>query len=165
MTRTGPSDPSDPTEPSDQTDPSDPTDEEAAMGEGPQVNEGIVLSGNAQVHNAALAAGRYATATTHNTGGTTDPATAEALRDALETIGVLRRRLARAESSPDLSPAQREEADAEADALEGELASDEVDRNSVTGRLTRLRLLVGNATALLGLVASAQESVRAITGG
>ncbi|MEV0036356.1 hypothetical protein [Streptomyces sp. NPDC050804] len=147
------------------------------MGEGPQVNEGIVLSGNAQVHGSALAAGRGATATTHNTGADAATVSAEAVRAALETIAELKRRLD--EPGPDagteagtgaaadveLSVDRRREARAAADALEEELTAGEVDQERVAGRLERLRTAVGNATALLGLVASAQESIRAITGG
>ncbi|MFE4174594.1 hypothetical protein ACFRR7_21505 [Streptomyces sp. NPDC056909] len=147
------------------------------MGEGPQVNEGIVLSGNAQVHGSALAAGRGATATTHNTGADAATVSAEAVRAALETIAELKRRLdepgpgAGTEAGTgvaadvELSVDRRREARAAADALEEELTAGEVDQERVAGRLERLRTAVGNATALLGLVASAQESIRAITGG
>ncbi|MEV7678146.1 hypothetical protein AB0O64_06265 [Streptomyces sp. NPDC088341] len=147
------------------------------MGEGPQVNEGIVLSGNAQVHGSALAAGRGATATTHHTGADAATVSAEAVRAALETIAELKRRLdepapgAGTEAGTDaaadveLSVDRRSEARAAADALEEELTAGEVDQERVAGRLERLRTAVGNATALLGLVASAQESIRAITGG
>ncbi|MYZ40374.1 MULTISPECIES: hypothetical protein [unclassified Streptomyces] len=150
------------------------------MGEGPQVNEGIVLSGNAQVRNSALAAGRGATATTHNTGADAATVSAEAVRAALETIAELKRRLgepapgagtggtgtgAGAAADVELSAERRQEARAAADALEEELAAGEVDQERVAGRLERLRTAVGNATALLGLVASAQESIRAIAGG
>ncbi|MFE4828786.1 hypothetical protein [Streptomyces sp. NPDC056672] len=147
------------------------------MGEGPQVNEGIVLSGNAQVHGSALAAGRGATATTHNTGADAATVSAEAVRAALETIAELKRRLDEpgpgagteagtgAAADVELSVDRRREARAAADALEEELTAGEVDQERVAGRLERLRTAVGNATALLGLVASAQESIRAITGG
>ncbi|MFD8965166.1 hypothetical protein ACFV0C_09210 [Streptomyces sp. NPDC059568] len=155
------------------------------MGEGPQVNEGIVLSGNAQVRDSALAAGRGATATTHNTGADAATVSAEAVRAALETIAELKRRLNEpapgagtggastgsagtgtgAAADVELSAERRQEARAAADALEEELAAGEVDQERVAGRLERLRTAVGNATALLGLVASAQESIRAIAGG
>ncbi|MFE1957412.1 hypothetical protein [Streptomyces sp. NPDC059479] len=150
------------------------------MGEGPQVNEGIVLSGNAQVHGSALAAGRGATATTHNTGADAATVSAEAVRAALETIAELKSRLAEpapgagtgsagtgtgAAAEVELSAERRQEARAAADALEEELTAGEVDQERVAGRLERLRTAVGNATALLGLVASAQESIRAIAGG
>ncbi|MGW6742592.1 hypothetical protein ACWGDX_18040 [Streptomyces sp. NPDC055025] len=147
------------------------------MGEGPQVNEGIVLSGNAQVHGSALAAGRGATATTHHTGADAATVSAEAVRAALETIAELKRRLDEpapgagteadtgAAADVELSVDRRREARAAAVALEEELTAGEVDQERVAGRLERLRTAVGNATALLGLVASAQESIRAITGG
>ncbi|MEV7424519.1 MULTISPECIES: hypothetical protein [unclassified Streptomyces] len=131
------------------------------MGEGPQVNEGIVLSGHAQVSGSALAAGRNASATAHHTVGAASAADAEAVRAALDAVGELRRLLADAE----LPAGRRSEAREEADAIEEELAADEVDQDRIVGRLERLRTLVGSATALLGLVASAQESVRAIAGG
>ncbi|MFF3753022.1 hypothetical protein ACFYYH_21560 [Streptomyces sp. NPDC002018] len=144
------------------------------MGEGPQVNEGIVLGGNAQVRDSALAAGRGATATTHHTGADPAAVSAEAVRAALETIAELRRRLdepdpgADTATGPDMDllPAERRrEARAAAQELEEELASGgEVDQERIAGRLERLRTAVGNATALLGLVAAVQESIRAITG-
>ncbi|RDG38947.1 hypothetical protein [Streptomyces corynorhini] len=131
------------------------------MGEGPQVNEGIVLSGNARVSGSALAAGRNASATAHHTAGATGAEAADAVRAALDAVGELRRLLADAE----LPPGQRRQARDETDAIRDELSSDDVDPGRIVGRLERLRTLLGSATGLLGLVAEAQESVRAIAGG
>jgi hypothetical protein len=116
----------------------------------PQINHGIVIGGNARVSDSALAAGRGASARR-------DGADAQALRAALAAIGELRCRLDVLEGT--------EAAREEADALTEELAAEDVDGGRVSERLTRLRTLIGDATALTGLVTAVHESVRAITGG
>ncbi|MDX2642918.1 hypothetical protein PV341_04895 [Streptomyces sp. PA03-1a] len=116
----------------------------------PQVNHGIVIAGYARVSDSALAAGRGSSARKDGTD-------AEALRAALAAIGELRRRLDALEGA--------EAAGEEAGALADDLTAEEVDGRRVGERLTRLRALVGDATALSGLVTAVHESVRAITGG
>ncbi|MGW3242947.1 hypothetical protein [Streptomyces sp. NPDC001070] len=116
----------------------------------PQINHGIVIGGNAKVSDSALAAGSGASA--HR-----DGTHAQALRAALAAIAELRRRLDALEGT--------EAAREEADALTQELTADDVDGGRVGERLTRLRALIGDATALTGLVTAVHESVRAITGG
>ncbi|MFE0625465.1 hypothetical protein ACFW3D_00680 [Streptomyces sp. NPDC058864] len=119
----------------------------------PQINHGIVIGGDARVSDSALAAGRGAYARRDGT-------EAEALRAALTAIGELRRRL----DSLEGTEAAREEADALADDLRAG-GPGGVDGRRAGERLTRLRALVGDATALTGLVTAVHESVRAITGG
>ncbi|MEU1615684.1 hypothetical protein ABZ479_00125 [Streptomyces sp. NPDC005722] len=119
----------------------------------PRINHGIVIGGDARVTGSALAAGHGASA---HRGG----ADAGTLRAALAAIGELRRRLDGLEGAD----AAREEADA----LAADLRAAEpggVDGHRVGERLTRLRALVGDATALTGLVTAVHESVRAVTGG
>ncbi|MGW2350590.1 hypothetical protein [Actinacidiphila glaucinigra] len=119
----------------------------------PRINHGIVIGGDARVSDSALAAGPGAYARK-------DGADAEALRTALAALAELRRRL----DAPEGTQAAREEADALADDLLA-VAAGGVDGRRVGERLTRLRTLVGDATALSGLVTAVHESVRAITGG
>ncbi|AXG77622.1 hypothetical protein [Streptomyces paludis] len=127
-----------------------------SVNDGPQMNEGIVIGGNAQVSGGSMAAGRNARAVSYQLpGGAADP---EALRAALESIAELRRALAAETATPS-------EALAEAEAAEVDLAATTPDPDRVLGRLERLRALLGSGTALLALVASAQESVRAIVSG
>ncbi|MET9876001.1 hypothetical protein ABZZ36_15425 [Actinacidiphila glaucinigra] len=122
----------------------------------PRINHGIVIGGDARVGDSALAAGRGAYARKDGTDG----ADAESLRTALAAIAELRRRLDALEGTQ----AAREEADALADDLLAG-AAERVDGRRVGERLTRLRALVGDATALTGLVTAVHESVRAIIGG
>ncbi|MEW1724260.1 hypothetical protein [Streptomyces sp. NPDC093109] len=130
------------------------------MGDGPQVNEGIVIGGNAKVSGGSMAAGPNARAVSYQLpGGAVD---AEALRAALDSVAELRRALA-AESAT--APDALAEARTEVAAAEEDLTAAAPDPDRVLGRLERLRALLGSGTALLALVASAQESVRAIVSG
>lgn len=121
----------------------------------PQINHGIVIGGDAKVSDSALAAGPGATARKDGRPGTDT----EAMRAALAAIGELRRRLDTWEGT------EAARAREEAGALAEELTADGVDGGRVGERLHRLRSLVGDATALSGLVTAVHESVRAITGG
>ncbi|GAA2450184.1 hypothetical protein [Streptomyces macrosporus] len=125
----------------------------------PGTNEGIVISGNARVSNAAMAAGRGASAVHHSDG-------AAALETVLAALADLRERLdtGRADAA-DLTEEERRAARAEADVLAEELAADEPRPGRITACLERLRLYVGDAASLVGLVTGIQEGVRAITGG
>lgn len=116
----------------------------------PRANHGIVIGGNARVGDSALAAGDGAVA--HRTGpGST------AADGALAALGELTRRLETWEDT--------EAARAEAEALAREVAAGQPDGERVERRLARLRALLGDATALTGLVTAVHASVRAITGG
>jgi hypothetical protein len=135
----------------------------------PHTNEGIVVSGNASVTDSALAAGAGASATVHHRhpGAAAQAAeAAQATEAALAAIAELTRRLDRMEQSgdPSLTPEQRQSARDEARGIQQDLA-DDAPTDHVRGRLARLKSFVAEAAALLGLVASADASLRAITGG
>ncbi|MFF3563336.1 hypothetical protein ACFYXS_25135 [Streptomyces sp. NPDC002574] len=116
----------------------------------PRTNHGIVIGGNARVGDSALAAGAGAVA--HRTG-----ATSPATDGALAALDELTRRLEALEDT--------EAARAEAEALARDLVAGQTDGERVERRLARLRALIGDATALTGLVTAVHASVRAITGG
>ncbi|MFJ4844338.1 hypothetical protein [Streptomyces sp. NPDC088733] len=123
----------------------------------PRTNHGIVIGGSARVGDSALAAGAGAVA--HRTG----PASTAA-DGALAALGELRRRLDALED-PGVGGAARTEAAALAGELADELAAGQADGERVERRLARLRALIGDATALTGLVTAVHASVRAVTGG
>ncbi|MDX3071961.1 hypothetical protein ACIP98_26505 [Streptomyces sp. NPDC088354] len=116
----------------------------------PGTNHGIVIGGHARVADSALAAGAGAVA--HRTADGSSTADG-----ALAALDELRRRLEALEDT--------EAARAEAGALARELAAGQADGERVERRLARLRALIGDATALTGLVTAVHASVRAVTGG
>ncbi|SDO03145.1 hypothetical protein [Actinacidiphila guanduensis] len=135
------------------------------VGPNPHVNEGIIVTGG-RIEHSAVAAGRGASARL-DARQVAEPLYAEAVRAMLAEV---RRHLdAMADEGAPVTPEQRTEAMAEADAIEQELRAEPGDDPAaagqrLTGRLRRLGAFVSGATALLGLVRSAEETVRAVIG-
>jgi len=129
--------------------------------EQPQVNNGIWMGGSARISDSAMAAGDGATA--HYSADS--PLPVEALR---AVITELRQRLdawERTSEAGRIEPGRLEQAQDEAEAVLSELADDRpVDEGRLMRRLTRLRSHVAGVASLLGLVASAEQSLRAIAG-